>query len=139
MTDENNSISQNNLQHAKLVEEIFDSIAIYLHLVGKVDSTSVAISNIPFTEEGWKDRLHLVELDPELSVALNSSDLVGVSYNVHRKLLYNLAYILSMRGHEVFICLSKNPGPKNGDYTHYSASLKERLTQEREKDDPRFA
>ena len=141
MIDENGALTpaKNNLEHSKLVEEIFDSIAIYLHLVGESDSTSLAISNIPFTEEGWKDKLHLIELDPELSVALNSSDLIGVSYNVHRKLMYNFAYILSIRGHEVYICVSKNPGPKNGNYIHYSASLKERLTQEKEKHDPRFA
>lgn len=140
MIDENGGLApvKNNLEHSKLVEEIFDSVAIYLHLVGEKDSTSLAISNIPFTEESWKTKLHLIELDPELSVALNPSDLIGVSYNVHCKLMYNFAYILSIRGHEVYICLSKNPGRKNGSYIHYSASMKERLTQEKEKHDPRF-
>jgi hypothetical protein len=141
MIDESGSCTpvKNNLERYKLVEEIFDSIAIYLHLVGKADSTALAISNIPFTEEGWKDKLHLIELDPELSDALSSKDFVEVSYNVHNKIMYNLAYILSIRGYEVFICVSKNPGPKNGSYINYSASLKERLTQEKEKHDPRFA
>lgn len=134
MSDENTLQEpvSSNAEHAKLVEEIFDSIAIYLHLVGEdFSTTKIAISNIPFTEKDWKNKLHFIDLEPELSVAINQSDLVGISYNVHKKLLYNLAYILSIRGHEVFICFSRNPGPKNGSYTHYSSLLKERLKEEK--------
>jgi hypothetical protein len=150
MSNEIPAIKNNSFEHSKLVEEIFDSVGIYLHLIGESDSTSLAISNIPFTEKDWKDKLHLIDFDLELSMALRPNDpefattldsscMAEISYSLHRKLLYNLAYIFSIRGHEVYICLSKNPGPKNGSYTHYSASLKERLTQEKQNNDPRSA
>ena len=120
-------IAERPLRAAKICEEIFDSVTIYMHLtsVEKIpDFSQISFSNIPFSDPAWKENLHHIQVgeaidkDPEGAID---------SYNIHKKLMLDLAYILTIRGHEVFVCCSKNPSDKNGTYTHFSRSAKEFL------------
>lgn len=137
----NTKNAEKSIRAAKICEEIFDSVTIYMHITTQdfsskevlaEDGVSIPVvvrlrreplsrlsfSNIPFTDPQWKENLHHLDINeiPEDS----EDNTTGLSYNIHKKLMLDLAYIFTLRGHEVFICLSQNPSQNNGHYSHMS-------------------
>mgnify|MGYP000881510212 FL=1 len=129
------------VKHSLLVEEIFDNVSIYLHITvdpDGVDSTRhsrVTISSIPFTDPEWGNRLHHICLGSEFPKLMDVQSNEKKSYELHRKLLIELAYILTLRGHEVFTCFVRNPTPDNTlEYTHFSEKLREEISNKKERE-----
>lgn len=94
---------------------------------GHKNLSMISFSNVPFTDPTWKDNLHYMvvsELENE-----SHPDLQGFSYSIHKKLMLDLAYILTIRGHEIYICHSQNPSEKNGEYIDFSKLIREKVKQ----------
>lgn len=127
------------IKSAKICEEIFDSVTIYMHITTQeIDNLNaprkilsrLSFSNVPFTDERWKNKLHHLEIN---EIQKDSEDnTIDLSYNIHKKLMLDLAYILTLRGHEVFVCVSQNPSQNNGNYSHMSKDLKNALIKLKE-------
>jgi len=126
------------LRKAKICEDIFDSITIYIHMtyqdfcensnVPREPLCRLSFSNIPFTDKKWKENLHHIDMNelPEDS----EENTTALSHNIHKKLMLDLAYILTIRGHEIFICLALDPLKSHGtvcEYTCFSSSIKNSL------------
>lgn len=137
------SFDRNNktVKHSLLVEEIFDNVSIYLHVTTDpdgIDSTRhsrVTISSVPFTDPEWENKLHHIGLGVEFPKLMDVQTNEKKSYDLHRRLLIELAYILTLRGHEVFTCFVRNPTSNNTSaYAHFSENLREEISNKKERE-----
>lgn len=150
---------QASIARAKLCESIFDSITIYMHITTSESLTTMedtahhlsrlSISNVEFTDPSWKDALFHIDADHFSEAAKEEMKSMGeadpsflvsfsnASYERHKKLMLDLAYILTIRGHEVFICTSRNPSERNGEYTDFSKPLRDTIRNMKDSLEPK--
>lgn len=117
--------------------DVLDSVTVYLHILStKPDEPflEVAASNIPFTEFGWENKLHRFGCDLlDINADMKETDDVSLyHYLLAVKQIKMIAEILTALGHEVFVCLSKNPGGKIGGYSHFSKQKAEDVAKMKE-------
>lgn len=88
---------------AKICEEVFDSITIYIHITSSIQNPKfyqVSFSSIPFSDPTWKDKLFHFTIGQVTED--DAEEIADLTYHRCLQAMNQFAFILTIKGHDVY-------------------------------------